>query len=173
MPVTSARTGTYSPDVFGVPGHRPGRHAALAQPRQFVRDDRGADIGGVTGQGFPVASARVRETLEGTTVEKESHVAALAQERAAGDRSRPAQEAEQGRKRYGGRRARDRPGHGRPSSETGRPPAAEPVTHRFEPGQMEEAYDVFGRAAGTGAIKVVLGGPQPTAVEAAHFAGAG
>ncbi|MFF3394723.1 zinc-dependent alcohol dehydrogenase family protein [Streptomyces sp. NPDC002669] len=55
----------------------------------------------------------------------------------------------------------------------GRLPAGELITHRFELGQMEEAYDVFGRAAGTGAIKVVLGGPQHTAVETARFAGAG
>lgn len=55
----------------------------------------------------------------------------------------------------------------------GRLPAAELVTHRFELGQMEEAYDVFGRAAETGAIKVALGGPQHTAVEAAHSSGAG
>lgn len=48
----------------------------------------------------------------------------------------------------------------------GRLPAAELVTHRFELRQMEEAYDVFGRAAATGAIKVALGGPQHTAVEA-------
>ncbi|MFE0646995.1 zinc-dependent alcohol dehydrogenase family protein [Streptomyces sp. NPDC059534] len=47
----------------------------------------------------------------------------------------------------------------------GRLPAAELVTHRFALGQMEEAYDVFGRAADTGALKVVLGGPQHTAVE--------
>jgi alcohol dehydrogenase len=34
------------------------------------------------------------------------------------------------------------------------------VTHRFELGQMEEAYDVFARATDTGALKVVLGGPR-------------
>ncbi|MEW1700404.1 zinc-dependent alcohol dehydrogenase family protein [Streptomyces sp. NPDC091278] len=49
----------------------------------------------------------------------------------------------------------------------GRFPAAELVTHRFELGEMEEAYDVFGRAGETGAIKVALGGPQHSAVEAA------
>ncbi|MFB8086800.1 zinc-dependent alcohol dehydrogenase family protein [Streptomyces sp. NPDC055992] len=47
----------------------------------------------------------------------------------------------------------------------GRLPASDLVTHRFELGQMEEAYDVFGRAADTGALKVVLGGPQHTTVE--------
>jgi alcohol dehydrogenase len=30
------------------------------------------------------------------------------------------------------------------------------VTHHFEMGQFEEAYDVFSRAADTGALKVVL-----------------
>ncbi|MGW4161013.1 alcohol dehydrogenase catalytic domain-containing protein [Streptomyces sp. NPDC004788] len=53
----------------------------------------------------------------------------------------------------------------------GRLPAGELVTHRFELGQMEEAYDVFGRAADTGAIKVALGGPQHTALEAAGATG--
>lgn len=33
------------------------------------------------------------------------------------------------------------------------------VTHRFTPSQMEEAYDVFSRAADTGALKVVVGAP--------------
>ncbi|MEW5660254.1 alcohol dehydrogenase catalytic domain-containing protein [Streptomyces cinereoruber] len=47
----------------------------------------------------------------------------------------------------------------------GRLPAKELVTHRFELGQMEEAYDVFGRASDTGALKVALGGPQHTAVQ--------
>ncbi|WP_406457618.1 zinc-dependent alcohol dehydrogenase family protein [Streptomyces sp. NBC_00876] len=47
---------------------------------------------------------------------------------------------------------------------TGRLPTAELVTHRFELGQMEEAYDVFGRAADTGALKVALGEPQHNAV---------
>ncbi|NXY95727.1 alcohol dehydrogenase catalytic domain-containing protein [Streptomyces sp. BR123] len=42
----------------------------------------------------------------------------------------------------------------------GRLPGAALVTHRFEMDQMEEAYDVFSRAAATGALKVVLGGPQ-------------
>jgi alcohol dehydrogenase len=43
----------------------------------------------------------------------------------------------------------------------GRLPAASAmVTHRFELGQMEEAYDVFARATDTGALKVVLGGPR-------------
>jgi alcohol dehydrogenase len=30
------------------------------------------------------------------------------------------------------------------------------ITHHFDLDQMEEAYDVFGRAAETGALKVVL-----------------
>ncbi|MFI8823875.1 zinc-dependent alcohol dehydrogenase family protein [Streptomyces sp. NPDC053431] len=47
----------------------------------------------------------------------------------------------------------------------GRLPAADLVTHRFELGQMEEAYDVFGRAGDTGALKVALGGPQHTAMQ--------
>ncbi|MDR6975927.1 alcohol dehydrogenase [Streptomyces sp. 3330] len=42
----------------------------------------------------------------------------------------------------------------------GRLPTAQLVTHTFPLEQMEEAYDVFGRAADTGALKVVLGG-QP------------
>lgn len=42
--------------------------------------------------------------------------------------------------------------------------AASLITHRFELGQMEEAYDVFSRAAETGALKVALGGPQHNAV---------
>ncbi|MFF1400951.1 zinc-dependent alcohol dehydrogenase family protein [Streptomyces sp. NPDC058287] len=46
----------------------------------------------------------------------------------------------------------------------GRLPAGSLVTHRFELGQMKEAYDVFSRAAETGALKVVLGGPQHNAV---------
>jgi alcohol dehydrogenase len=40
----------------------------------------------------------------------------------------------------------------------GRLPAASLVTHTFELDGMEEAYDVFSRAADTGALKVVLGG---------------
>ncbi|MCD2468969.1 zinc-dependent alcohol dehydrogenase family protein [Streptomyces sp. NPDC056534] len=47
---------------------------------------------------------------------------------------------------------------------SGRLPSAELITHRFELGEMEEAYDVFGRAAETGAVKVALGGPQHTVV---------
>lgn len=46
----------------------------------------------------------------------------------------------------------------------GRLPASSLVTHTFELHDMAEAYDVFGRAADTGALKVVLGGPQHTAV---------
>ncbi|MGW1894346.1 alcohol dehydrogenase catalytic domain-containing protein [Streptomyces sp. NPDC002004] len=42
---------------------------------------------------------------------------------------------------------------------SGRLPARSLVTHRFEMGQMEEAYEVFSGAAETGAVKVVLGGP--------------
>ncbi|MFF2779562.1 zinc-dependent alcohol dehydrogenase family protein [Streptomyces sp. NPDC058052] len=52
----------------------------------------------------------------------------------------------------------------------GRLPTAGLVTHRFALGQMEEAYDVFARAAETGAIKVALGSPQHTAVQAAGAA---
>ncbi|AVV45890.1 zinc-dependent alcohol dehydrogenase family protein [Streptomyces sp. ID05-04B] len=39
----------------------------------------------------------------------------------------------------------------------GRLPTAQLVTHTFPLDRMEEAYDVFGRAADTGALKVVLG----------------
>ncbi|SPF06784.1 zinc-dependent alcohol dehydrogenase family protein [Streptomyces sp. MA5143a] len=39
----------------------------------------------------------------------------------------------------------------------GRLPTADLVTHTFPMNHMEEAYDVFGRAADTGALKVVLG----------------
>ncbi|MGW3944343.1 zinc-dependent alcohol dehydrogenase family protein [Streptomyces phaeochromogenes] len=42
----------------------------------------------------------------------------------------------------------------------GRLPTSEMVTHSFPLDRMEEAYDVFSRAADTGALKVVLGGPQ-------------
>ncbi|GAA3310721.1 alcohol dehydrogenase catalytic domain-containing protein [Streptomyces cinereospinus] len=42
----------------------------------------------------------------------------------------------------------------------GRLPTAQLVTHTFPLKQMEEAYDVFARAADTGALKVVLGEPQ-------------
>ncbi|OKK22286.1 alcohol dehydrogenase [Streptomyces sp. CB00455] len=42
----------------------------------------------------------------------------------------------------------------------GRLPGAAMVTHRFELDRMEEAYDVFSRAADTGALKVVLGGSR-------------
>lgn len=41
----------------------------------------------------------------------------------------------------------------------GRLPASELVTHTFPLERMEEAYDVFSRAAETGALKVVLGEP--------------
>ncbi|MEU2831914.1 alcohol dehydrogenase catalytic domain-containing protein [Streptomyces lavendulae] len=42
----------------------------------------------------------------------------------------------------------------------GRHHASALVTHRFERGQMKEAYDVFARAGDTGALKVVLGSPR-------------
>jgi alcohol dehydrogenase len=42
----------------------------------------------------------------------------------------------------------------------GRLPLGDLVTHTFPLGRMEEAYDVFSRAAETGALKVVLGGPR-------------
>ncbi|MFI9749698.1 zinc-dependent alcohol dehydrogenase family protein [Streptomyces collinus] len=46
----------------------------------------------------------------------------------------------------------------------GRLPTSQLVTHTFPLDRMEEAYDVFGNAAGTGALKVVLGGQQHDAV---------
>ncbi|MGW7456292.1 zinc-dependent alcohol dehydrogenase family protein [Streptomyces sp. NPDC054797] len=46
----------------------------------------------------------------------------------------------------------------------GRLPASSLITHRFELGQMEEAYEVFSRAADTGALKVALGGAQHNTV---------
>ncbi|MFD7611620.1 alcohol dehydrogenase catalytic domain-containing protein [Streptomyces sp. NPDC059828] len=46
----------------------------------------------------------------------------------------------------------------------GKLPTSALVTHRFELGQMEEAYDVFSRAADTGALKVVLAGPRHDSV---------
>ncbi|WP_327360626.1 MULTISPECIES: alcohol dehydrogenase catalytic domain-containing protein [unclassified Streptomyces] len=42
----------------------------------------------------------------------------------------------------------------------GRLPTSSLITHRFELGRMEEAYEVFSRAGETGALKVVLGGPS-------------
>ncbi|MFC9129491.1 zinc-dependent alcohol dehydrogenase family protein [Streptomyces sp. NPDC057099] len=39
-------------------------------------------------------------------------------------------------------------------------PTGQLVTHTFPLAHMEEAYDVFGRAGDTGALKVVLGGEQ-------------
>jgi alcohol dehydrogenase len=42
----------------------------------------------------------------------------------------------------------------------GRLPTSQLVTHTFPLERMEEAYDVFAHAAETGALKVVLGGPQ-------------
>ncbi|MEU0061676.1 zinc-dependent alcohol dehydrogenase family protein [Streptomyces sp. NPDC006334] len=41
----------------------------------------------------------------------------------------------------------------------GRLPTGHLVTHTFPMEHMEEAYDVFSRAAATGSLKVVLGGP--------------
>ncbi|WP_327319543.1 zinc-dependent alcohol dehydrogenase family protein [Streptomyces sp. NBC_01235] len=51
----------------------------------------------------------------------------------------------------------------------GRLPTAQLVTHTFPLDRMEEAYDVFARAADTGALKVVLGGQshEEVAVRAA------
>ncbi|MEU0007241.1 zinc-dependent alcohol dehydrogenase family protein [Streptomyces sp. NPDC006314] len=42
----------------------------------------------------------------------------------------------------------------------GRLPTGQLVTHTFPLNRMEEAYDVFSRAAETGALKAVLGGEQ-------------
>lgn len=42
----------------------------------------------------------------------------------------------------------------------GRLPTSQLVTHTFPLEHMEEAYDVFARAADTGALKIVLGGEQ-------------
>ncbi|MFJ5260076.1 zinc-dependent alcohol dehydrogenase family protein [Streptomyces sp. NPDC088387] len=42
----------------------------------------------------------------------------------------------------------------------GRLPTSQLVTHTFPLDRMEEAYDVFARAADTGALKVVLGGER-------------
>ncbi|GAA5073633.1 zinc-dependent alcohol dehydrogenase family protein [Streptomyces similanensis] len=42
----------------------------------------------------------------------------------------------------------------------GRLPTSQLITHTFPLERMQEAYDVFGHAAETGALKVVLGGPQ-------------
>ena len=42
----------------------------------------------------------------------------------------------------------------------GRLPTSQLVTHGFPLERMEEAYEVFSRAGETGALKVVLGGPQ-------------
>jgi alcohol dehydrogenase len=54
----------------------------------------------------------------------------------------------------------------------GRLPADALVTHTFELAQMEEAYDVFGRAADTGALKVVLGEPRHEALSVRTGTGA-
>ncbi|MFK0024780.1 alcohol dehydrogenase catalytic domain-containing protein [Streptomyces sp. NPDC090798] len=42
----------------------------------------------------------------------------------------------------------------------GQLPTSSLITHIFPLDAMEEAYDIFSRAADTGALKVVLGGPQ-------------
>ncbi|MFE1987944.1 zinc-dependent alcohol dehydrogenase family protein [Streptomyces mirabilis] len=46
----------------------------------------------------------------------------------------------------------------------GQLPTSSLVTHTFPMDAMEEAYEVFARAADTGALKVVLGGPQHDAL---------
>jgi alcohol dehydrogenase len=46
----------------------------------------------------------------------------------------------------------------------GQLPTSSLVTHIFPMDAMEEAYEVFARAADTGALKVVLGGPQHDAL---------
>ncbi|MET7380622.1 zinc-dependent alcohol dehydrogenase family protein [Streptomyces sp. NPDC005526] len=51
----------------------------------------------------------------------------------------------------------------------GRLPTSQLVTHTFPLDRMEEAYEVFGNASDTGALKVVLGGPQREVV-AVHAA---
>ena len=48
----------------------------------------------------------------------------------------------------------------------GRLPTSRLVTHTFPLDRMEEAYDVFARAADTGALKVVLGGERHDVVAA-------
>ncbi|GAA2929649.1 zinc-dependent alcohol dehydrogenase family protein [Streptomyces mexicanus] len=49
----------------------------------------------------------------------------------------------------------------------GRLPTSQLVTHTFPLERMEEAYDVFAHPAETGALKVVLGGPQREVVPVA------
>ncbi|MFF9310219.1 zinc-dependent alcohol dehydrogenase family protein [Streptomyces sp. NPDC014748] len=49
----------------------------------------------------------------------------------------------------------------------GRLPTSQLLTHTFPLERMQEAYDVFGHAAETGALKVVLGGPQREVVPVA------
>jgi alcohol dehydrogenase len=44
-------------------------------------------------------------------------------------------------------------------------PAAALVTHTFALDRMEEAYDIFARAADTGALKIVLGEPRHDVVQ--------
>ncbi|MEV0304541.1 alcohol dehydrogenase catalytic domain-containing protein [Streptomyces prasinus] len=48
----------------------------------------------------------------------------------------------------------------------GRLPGGRLITHTFPLGRMQEAYDVFGNAAETGALKVVLGGERREVVPA-------
>ncbi|MFI8305995.1 alcohol dehydrogenase catalytic domain-containing protein [Streptomyces sp. NPDC085927] len=48
----------------------------------------------------------------------------------------------------------------------GRLPGGQLITHTFPLGRMQEAYDVFGNAAETGALKVVLGGERREVVPA-------
>ncbi|WP_316741458.1 zinc-dependent alcohol dehydrogenase family protein [Streptomyces sp. MK7] len=50
----------------------------------------------------------------------------------------------------------------------GRLPASQLITHTFPLERIEEAYDVFAHAAETGALKVVLGGPQREVVPVAE-----
>ncbi|MEU1279241.1 zinc-dependent alcohol dehydrogenase family protein [Streptomyces sp. NPDC005805] len=50
---------------------------------------------------------------------------------------------------------------------SGRLPSSRLVTHRFPLDRMEEAYEVFAKAADTGALKVVLGEPPHDTVVAA------
>lgn len=49
----------------------------------------------------------------------------------------------------------------------GRLPASQLITHTFPLERIEEAYDVFAHPAETGALKVVLGGPQREVVPVA------
>ncbi|MGE9692408.1 MULTISPECIES: alcohol dehydrogenase catalytic domain-containing protein [unclassified Streptomyces] len=55
----------------------------------------------------------------------------------------------------------------------GRLPVSDLVTHRFTLDQMEQAYDIFSRAAETGAVKVVLGDPDHRQLETVVPRGSG